>query len=194
MRWMILLIAIGYAALRYAWAAGVPAVNWPAYITNKALAFAAVALLVLGLWQYRRDGQALPERAGLHLRWALTLAIAHAFISAVLLGPGYLPFLADAEGMGLNVLGELTVLGGGLTLGVFITQAIRRTPRTRAADLLLLGILLGHVVAVGILKWIDPTRWAYGLVPISLCSAVLVVIGLVICLRRTLPATLKKPS
>lgn len=181
MRWIILAVAIGYAALRYAWAAGVPPVNWPAYITNKALAFAAVALLVLGLWQLRRQR---PE-AGRHLRWALTLAIAHAFISAVLLGPGYFPFLADEDGTRLNAFGELTVLGGALTLGLFITQAIRRTPRTRAANLLLLGVLLGHVIAVGVLKWIDPSRWAYGLVPISLCSAVLVVVGLIMCLRQS---------
>lgn len=181
MRWIILVVAIGYAALRYAWAAGVPAVNWPSYVANKALAFAAVALIVLGLWQLRKGHPG----AGRHLRWALVLAIAHGFISAVLLGPGYFPFLADDGGMGFNTLGELTILGGGLTLGLFVTQAIRRTPRTRMADLLLLGVLLGHVVAVGILKWIDPSRWAYGLVPISLCSAVLVVIGLVICMRKS---------
>ena len=181
MRWIILAVALGYAALRYAWAAQVPAVNWPAYVTNKALAFAAVALLVLGLWQLRRQR----AEAGRHLRWALTFAIAHGFISAVLLGPGYFPFLADNEGMGFNALGELTILGGGLTLGVFVTQALRRPPRTRMADLLLLGILLGHVVAVGIFKWIDPSRWAYGLVPISLCSAVLVVVGLAISLRKS---------
>jgi hypothetical protein len=178
-RVLIPAVAVIYSLIRYAWAKGVDPQNWPAYIGNKALAFCAVGFVAAGLWKMRNS---LEEGRGL-LKIALWLAIAHALISAVMLQPGYYEYLYAATGK-LNGLGEGAIALGALALGFAFTRG--RTDWSRkGATILFLVLVLAHIVSVGALKWVDPGRWAYGLVPISLLSALIVTGTLVFAMLRS---------
>lgn len=41
-------------------------------------------------------------------------------------------------------------------------------------------IVATHVLSVGILKWLDLSRWQYGLMPISLIGFIIVMIGIIL--------------
>lgn len=166
MKRTVILFSIVYSLMRYAWANEVPVQNWPAFIGNKALAFSAVSFLALGFWHYSSQR----DQAIAYFRSALIAAVAHGFISAGLLQSSYYEFLHADSGR-LNAYGELTLLFGGLAIALLFSRIARSAPASTAlVDRWLLAVLIGHVVSVGVLKWLAPSSWAYGLVPISLLS------------------------
>lgn len=175
----ILVGGVFYAVIRYGLVKGEPLANWPAYITNKALAFTAVGWLVLGIWAKGRNIGVAREL----FRDSILIAAAHGFISAALLSPGYFEYLMGVGGR-LNAFGEMMLLAGGLALGTFVWMAVRGGAPRKIHMLGLLAIMLFHIASVGALKWIDASRWTYGLVPISLISACIVVAGVVMLLRQ----------
>gem|GEM_PF-3926943 len=170
-----------YALLRYALlpALPTPIANWSAFITNKALAASAVCALVLGAFSFASDTTSARRLLGL----SLTFGLAHGLASLALLSPGYFPFLyPDEEELfnafgvqirefRLNGFGECTVIFGALALALMVRKAIRIDQTSMHRGLWLTWLILsGHIIAVGVLKWMDPTRWPYGFLPISLVS------------------------
>ncbi|WP_372370878.1 hypothetical protein [Candidatus Uabimicrobium sp. HlEnr_7] len=171
MKVLIVVVAICYSLLRYAWASGVYITNWPAYIGNKAMAFCAVSFLVTALFKKTSNNKEAKE----YFYLSSISAIAHAAMSMAILHPEYYNFLFSANNK-LNIFGEFTILFGSLGFGIFVTTS----QHTFAKDIALLSIIFAHITSVGILKWIEPQRWAYGLVPISLISGTIIIIGAII--------------
>lgn len=175
---VVVAVAVVYSLVRYGLVKGEPVANWPAFIGNKALAFTAVGLLLVGVVQSVRARRLLGDV----FRWAARLAIAHALLSAALLTPAYFDYLhADDTGR-YNAYGELALLFGGLALAGLVTFAARGGVYASIATLL--GLLVVHILAVGLPKWVDPGRWTGGLVPISLLSCLMISTALVIWLVR----------
>lgn len=172
MKIVIVLLSIIYSLLRYGWAADTPLENWPAYIGNKALAFCAVSFLSIGLWQIASKA----ESARSYFRSAAIAAVSHGLLSAALLRESYYAFLHTEDR--LNIYGELTALLGAVALALIVSRQSSRSLPSLIGELALPVILVGHVVSVGILKWLDPSRWKYGLVPISLLSFMVLLVGI----------------
>lgn len=175
---LVVIVAVGYSFIRYAWAKEVPPTHWPSFVANKALAFCAVSFFVLACWDKIRAS----ADAGQYFRNALTTALVHGIVSVALLQPAYYKFLYLDSGK-FNVYGEWTLVFGALGLALFLT-ASREVANRFSRDLLVFAVLLSHVIGVGILKWLDPNRWTYGLVPISLVSCSVLLTGLVLVVRH----------
>lgn len=178
-------IAVGYAILRYGIVKGVPLENWPAFIGNKALAITAVMFLVLGIFHRVWD----TDQAKDFFRLSLWLGFTHGITSLAMMSEAYYGYLYNTDIGRLNVFGELTIIFGALALALYIMEALRARERGTSADLLLLTLLGTHVVSVGVLKWLDPSRWAYGLIPISLIGFLILVTGGVFALRQKVSLT-----
>ena len=174
MKWLVIVIGICYSLVRYAWAKGIPITNWPAFVVNKAMAFCAVSFLVLGFWERTTN----KDKSSDFFYMSSVCAIAHAFMSVALLNPQYYKFLFVDVGT-FNIFGEMVLFFGALAIALFFTTS--KTVSSFKRDMLVLSTVLAHIISVGILKWMDPTRWNYGLVPISLLSALIIVLGL--CVR-----------
>lgn len=177
MKWLVIVVGICYSLIRYAWAKGIPVTNWPAFVANKATAFCAVSFLVLGFCERVKS----KERSSEFFHMSFVCAIAHAFMSVALLNPQYYKFLFVEVGK-FNVFGEMVLFFGALAIALFFTTSKATSSFKR--DILVLITVLAHIISVGILKWIDPARWSYGLVPISLLSALIIVLGLCVKIRQ----------
>ncbi len=161
-----------YAAVRYHVFGGVSWQHAPLWTANKALAWAAVLLLLWSAVEGRRAPRQ-PRNNGL-LRAGLTLAFGHVGASIVLLDPSDFPALYDG--------GRLTLwAGGSMLLGLGATALIRlRRPRPLAAAGLTVA---AHAALIGAGGWIQPAAWPGGLVPISLLGA-LSGLALALAVRR----------
>lgn len=177
MKWIVFVVAISYSFLRYAWAMETPIENWPAFISNKALAFSAVSFLTLGFWTKLKKQKDASEFFYL----SLVCAISHGAISAAILNPSYYEFLYN-DVQRLNIWGEMTILFGAVAFALFISWS--REFASFSRDIFVFSIILCHIVSVGYSKWITPSLWKYGLVPISLLSASIIFAGLVIRVRH----------
>jgi hypothetical protein len=176
---VVALVAVGYSILRYGIVKGVPVEHWPAYVGNKAVAFAAVGYLLLALIAKVRNR----TRAKLMFEATLICTLIHAFASAALLGHQHYGFLYTDAGKP-NLGGELTIILGATAAAIMVRQMMSRNPTGARADLMLLVILIGHVMANGLLKWLDPNRWTMGMVPISLLSCTVLVVAVIVAGSR----------
>lgn len=182
-RWAILgavLVATTlYATVRYNVCKGVPWAHWPLYVTNKALAWSSVTLLLVGALQALRGRVAkgaLPAFVD-----GAALAGAHVLASLALLAPARYPDLFAVDG-GFTLAGELTILAG--VLASLALAAARRSVVALPA----LGVAVAvHVALLGSAGWLTPEKWPGYLVPITLLAfvtaAALVVVS-VVAIRR----------
>src|SRR3989338_5522076 len=130
---IILLVVFAYAVIRYNVIKGVPWVELPLYISNKAISLSAVMFIALSyalgslarFWP-KTFVPALSMRKFFGLL-GFGLAALHGLISLLIFTPAYYPkfFLGSGK---LNLVGELSMLFGILAFFVFASVAISSIP------------------------------------------------------------------
>jgi DMSO/TMAO reductase YedYZ heme-binding membrane subunit len=186
--WLIFLLALIYAVLRYHVFGGVPWASLPLYTTNKAVSLAGLALLAAAY---------LVRRSGLAVRFGLTglaLTAVHVLMSLALLDPAYYPKLYNLAK--LHLAGEIAMLCGCVAAILLALPAIASLPalaealgrrrwsacqRMGYAALAITGI---HVLAIGVPGWFAPATWPGGMPPITLLSFLIALAPLGARLRR----------
>ncbi|MBT9560416.1 MAG: hypothetical protein IV100_30605 [Myxococcales bacterium] len=176
--WVALAVASGYALLRYCVFGDVSFRHAPLFVLNKAVAWAALTLLVVGL-----AGARWPPRFG---RWprsslvrrAVALGRAHVVASLVLVGPAYYPTLYDPDGR-MNVAGELLIASGVFA----VAYPILKSPWARVAIVATLAL---HAGALAAATGYAPEQWPGGMPPISWWSLLVALIGLALTVRHVL--------
>lgn len=179
-KFVIPVIAVGYSIVRYGVAKGIPFENWPAFIGNKAMAIAAVLFLVLAVFNRIKN----PEQMKNYFQLSFYIGLTHGISSIGLFNEAYYGYLHIKEVGRLNVFGELTIVFGAIALSYFFYEMQRVRNKRSSGELVLLSVLIVHVLSVGILKWVDLSRWAYGLVPISLIGFLTLCVGVFIFFRQ----------
>ncbi len=184
---IVLFVLFVYAIIRYNVLKGVELAHLPLYISNKAIAVAAVVLMGIS-YLLGPLARIWPQRFGskMHLRKHLGLlgfglAALHGVISFLLFNSAYYPKFFT-EGGKLNLDGELSMLFGVLAFFIFSLVAITSLPAVersmsrgqwqsfqRSGYLALLLVLL-HVLVMGWQGWLKPGDWPGGLLPMSLIS------------------------
>lgn len=184
--------AFAYAFVRYVVFKGVPLAHVPLYVTDKAVAVAA--LFAFG----RAITSAAPETRRASARTGLWLSLLHVLASLPLLTPVYLPrlFSDPSAGTGLSLTGESSLALGVLCFGLAILVSRPRPnpsdrPRTHAPTglhrlVIVLAVL--HCAALGYANWIAPASWPGHLPPITLLSALIGVVALAWSTRRAVTA------
>ena len=177
-----LVVAGGYATVRYNLFKGVPWSDWPGYVANKALAVAGLWLLAWAAWRkLRASGSTRVPMA-----WAGALILSHAFLSFGLFNPTYFgKFLADGR---VNVVGDLSLLTGAGAVALLELGA-RGAPRwSRRAWLRSLAVLLVlsvlHTSLPGLSGWFAPATWPGRLPPLTLLASAPALLA-VVALART---------
>jgi DMSO/TMAO reductase YedYZ heme-binding membrane subunit len=180
---------LAYATVRYHVFSGVAWSQFPLFIFNKAVSFAAAALLAASYLAHDRD---IAKRIGLA---GFALALLHVFMSNTLLGPANYPKLYVAGTFTLS--GGICMLGGCVALLLLLAPAFTSVPvvqegmraadwrRWQRAGLWALGAGAVHVAALGWQGWLQPTTWPGGLPPITLLSFALFAAPLALRLRRS---------
>jgi len=184
-------LALGYAIIRYNIIKGISFANAPLFIANKGIALASVILIALsfalGPCAHFWPKTFVPK---LYLRKHLGLlgfgfAGIHSIMSVLLFSPAYYPKFFTETGM-LSLYGELSMLFGVLSFGVFSIVAITSLPSIEASlpqdawlKLQRLGYLafffvLLHVFIMGFQGWLKPQDWPGGLLPISLIAFIII--------------------
>jgi hypothetical protein len=192
-----LLLAIGYAVLRYHVAGPVPWKDFPMFIFNKGLCLAAFVLLTFNfsLGPLNSLGVRVPE-GWLNARKAMgmsgfVLILIHALMSFMLFNPAnYGKFFADNGTMTLlaglamlfGVLGFVGLWIYNLSFQTFlrVDQAFIRFITSR--KFMLFALVLGgmHLFFMGYKGWLNPAGWHGGLPPISLVAFAFFAVGYVI--------------
>lgn len=194
---IVVLLSLSYAIVRYNLVREVALSNIPLYITNKAVAMAAVLLIGLS-FALGPLAHYFPARFGPHagLRkplgiFGFGIAFVHLLMSLPLFSKFYLPKLYVVDGR-LNVIGELSMLFG---ISAFVILAVvalfslpelgERLEKSRWKTIQRMGyaalaLVLLHVAVFGFPGWFTIEAWRYGLLPITLIVTlfILVVIGL----------------
>ena len=203
MKWFFAVygIALGYAIIRYHVAGDVEWRHLPLFILNKATSLAAVmfvaASYLIGKVIKWHDQSA-------HLRLVVIkfcglmgffLAAIHAFLSLALLRPSYFGKYFD-DGGRLNLQGEFAITLGVIGLFFLMSPAITTLPmmpkaiggvrwkRSQRLGYVSLGLVLAHLVFMGLSGWLKPSGWNWSLPPISLLAAVAAAVPLLFKLRR----------
>lgn len=202
----VLAATIGYAVLRYTIVRGVPWENIPLFLANKSVALTATVLIGASYLTARR-ARLRPEAQGLirylpkHLGLSgFACAALHSVMSLALLSPVYYPNFFRPDGR-MNLVGESAMLFGILALILFTgvaassLAAIEQTMHPRhwrfvqRLGYLAYFLVLAHVVSMGWAGWWRPESWAYGLMSISLISALVV---LLVLLMRALALAFRR--
>lgn len=189
---VVLGLSLLYAVVRYNVVRSVPWQHLPLLIANKAVALSGTILIGLSFllgplvrfWPKRF----LPH---LYLRKhfgisGFALAALHAIMSIVLLSPANYPkfFLPDGR---LNFIGETSMLFGILAFLVFSAISVTSLPpvekhmhpeqwkRVQRFGYAAYLFVLAHVVTMGFQGWWKPESWKFGLLSISLLSALAII-------------------
>jgi len=180
-----------YGIVRYNIFKGVAWEHLPLFIANKAISVSAVVLIgfsyLFGSLERIFPGK---FRHTLEMRKFFGLAgfglgAVHGIISLVIFNPTYYEKFFGIDGK-LNLVGELSMLFGVLSLAVFSIVAIsslpgffeylgevrwRRVQRLGYWGLVLVG---AHVFSMGIAGWLTPSHWPGGLLPMSLVAFIVI--------------------
>lgn len=185
--------AFAYAIVRYSVVRDVAIAHLPLYLANKAVALAATILIglsyVLGPlahWWPNRYVPLLPIRKSLGLT-GYGLAAFHAIASLILLSPAYYAKFYGLDGK-LTGAGELSLAMGILAFLIFTGVALSSLPaveeklhpddwqRIQRYGLGAYALVLGHVAVMGYRGWLRPENYQYGLVSITLLSALAIIL------------------
>ncbi len=192
---LALLAAFAYAVVRYHVIKGVPWENFPLFISNKAIALAAVVFIALSydfgplarFWP-RVFVRELSTRKYFGLA-GFGLAAAHAIISLILFSPAYYPKFFSAAGK-LSLAGELSMMFGVLAFFVFLAVALTSIPSVGAAfdekrwkaiqraGYAAFALVMLHVLVMGVEGWLKPSGWPGGMLPISLVAFIIILLTL----------------
>jgi len=193
---IVVLLALGYAVLRYNIARHVPYSHFPLYIANKSFALSATILIgfsfLLGplahFWP-KTFVQKLDLRKYFGT-YGFALAALHAVMSLVLLSSKYYPRLFALDGK-MTAIGESTMLFGIVAFVVFFAVSLASLPsvaqsmqpgewqRTQRLGYLAYFLVLLHVALMGWGGWWKADSWKFGLVSISLISSLFIVFVLI---------------
>ena len=192
-----LVLAIGYAILRYHIAGPVPWKDFPFFIINKGLSLAAFVLLTLNfaLGPLNNLGVSLPAR-WLNARKALgmtgfLLVLVHALVSFLLFSPSVYSqfFLVDGTMTlfaGLSMLAGVAAFvvlwGYNMTFQTFMREDKAFISFITSRRFMLFALLLGaaHLLFMGYEGWLNPDGWHGGLPPISLIAFSFFLVGYLI--------------
>lgn len=203
MQWFAIIFgaSLGYAVVRYHLASQVPWEHFPLFILNKATSLAAImfiasSYLVGRVFQWHNHNPSVKlvviKFCGL---MGLSLAAIHAFFSVCLLTPAYFAKFFDNDGR-LNLIGELGLAVGVVGIWALTLPAIATLPmmpksiggvrwkRTQRMGYLCLAMVVAHMVVFGLLGWMTPHEWPWGLPPISLWAAIAAAVPLVVKLQQ----------
>ncbi len=192
-----LLLAIGYAVLRYHIAGPVPWKDFPMYILNKGLCLAAFVLLTFNFTLGPLSNLGVPVSVGwLNSRKALgmtgfLLILIHALMSFMLFSPAvYAQFFVENGTLTLlgglsmlfGVLGFVFLWGYNLSFQTFLREDTAFIQFITSRKVMLLALVLGglHLFFMGYQGWMNPAGWHGGLPPISLVAFSFFAIGYVI--------------
>lgn len=188
----VLGISLSYAVIRYNIVRNVPFDNFPLFISNKSIALSATILIGLSyllgplarFWP-KQFVPHLPLRKNLGV-FGFGMAAIHAIMSLILLRPAYYPRFFTESGK-LNLMGETSMLFGILAFLIFTAIAITSLPPVekymhpdqwkivqRFGYMAYFFVLL-HVSIMGFQGWFKSESWQYGLVSISLISAMVII-------------------
>lgn len=192
-----LLLAIGYAVLRYHIVGPVPWKDFPFFILNKGLCLAAFVLLTLnfGLGPLRNLGLPVPE-GWLNARKALgmsgfLLVLIHALMSFLLFRPAVYQQFFESNGT-LNLIGGISMLTGviafvilwgyNLSFQTFLRDDHAFIAFITSRRFMLFALVLGglHLFFMGYQGWLKPAGWHGGLPPISLVAFIVFAAGYVV--------------
>lgn len=190
----VLLFFLLYSTLRYMVFKGVDWSHFPVYIMNKIFSIAGLFLIALSYLLTKVNLIKFDDESSKvqFIRFVglagFSLCAIHVFLSLVMLSPAYYPNFY-IENM-MNLKGELSMLMGVISLYFFTIPAITSLPFMQKAvgmkkwkrgqKMGYYGLLtsLFHLIAMGASGWITVNNWPGYLPPISLISAIIVLIPL----------------
>lgn len=164
----------------------------PIYIANKAISFAALAMIALAVaarplsaWLPGLLGWLEQDRRRVGLI-GFALAGVHTLLSLAILNPAYFDKLYQPDSR-MTLAGELSILTGATAMVILVWQS--RLPAThgqgsdnrrvlRRLGLWVLALTAAHAAALGWTGWLQPSGWPAGMPPITLLSFVVAVAGL----------------
>jgi hypothetical protein len=192
-----MLIAIGYAVLRYHIFGGVPWKDFPFLILNKGISLGAFILITFNFSLGPAKSMGLPvSDAWLNARKTLGMSgflfvLVHVLMSVMLFSPAMFSKLFEANGSLTGVAG-ISMLAGILSFVVLWGYNLSFQTHMRedkafmdfitSRKFLIWALLLGgvHLFFMGYSGWINPAGWHGGLPPISLVAFVFFAIGYLI--------------
>jgi hypothetical protein len=169
----VMLVAMGYAVVRYVLLGGVSADRLPVFITNKAVA--VVGLVILGAASLVSGAQRAAFGA-----IGFGCVLLHLLLSLSVLSPAYLAKLYTADGR-FTAAAEWSMLAGAVAALVLYMLSTAPAKPTGARSLrpgagqLVLALTAVHVLAIGYPSWSQPNTWPGHLPPITLLSFVIAV-------------------
>jgi hypothetical protein len=194
---LTLLLAIGYAVLRYHIAGPVPWKDFPMFILNKGLCLAGFILLTFNFSLGPLNSLGIPVSKGwLRARTAMgmtgfLLVLIHALMSFLLFSPAiYGKFFAtdgsltQLAGLAMlfGVLGFVFLWGYNLSFQTFLREDTAFIQFITSRKVLLFALVLGglHLFFMGYEGWLKPAGWYGGLPPISLVAFTFFAVGYLI--------------
>ena len=178
----VMVIAMGYAVVRYVLLGGVSADRLPVFITNKAVA--VVGLVLVGAAALQSGAQRAAFGAV-----GFGCVLLHLLLSLTVLSPAYLAKLYAADGR-FTAAAEWSMLTGAVAALVLYLLSTASAKPSGARSLrpgagqLVLALTAVHVLAIGYPSWRQPDSWPGHLPPITLLSF-LIAIGLLVARRFT---------
>ncbi len=194
---IVFFITLSYAIIRYNVIKGVAAQHIPLFISNKAIALAAVILIALsydfGPFARVWPRVFVPELATRKFFGLLGFgfAAAHVLMSLLLFNPTYYPKFFTEVGE-LNLTGELSMLFGIVAFLIFSAVAITSLPSVEKSiekrnwqalqrlGYLAFFLVMVHVLVMGLEGWLKPAGWPGGLLPISLVAFIIIALTFLI--------------
>jgi hypothetical protein len=189
-----LLLAIGYAVLRYHILGDVPWKDFPFFILNKGLSLGAFVLVTFNFSLGPAKSMGLPvSQSWLNARKAMgmtgfLLVLIHVFISLMLFTTAIFGKFFEDNGT-LTGFAGISMLAGILSFVVLWAynlsfQTLLREDKAfigfiTSRKFLIWAMLLGgvHLFFMGYSGWLNPSGWHGGLPPISLVAFVFFFIG-----------------
>lgn len=189
-----MLLAIGYAVLRYHLLGGVPWKDFPFFILNKGLCLGAFVLITFNFSLGPARSLGLPvSEAWLNSRKALGMSgflfiLIHALISFMLFSPAVFAKLFAENGtltgiagisMLAGVLSFVVLWGYNLSFQTHLREDTAFIGFITSRRFLIWALLLGgvHLFFMGYSGWLVPADWHGGLPPISLVAFAFFAIG-----------------
>lgn len=189
-----------YATMRYMVFKGVDVAHFPLFITNKIFSISGLFFIALSYVLTKVNLVKIDhDETKVHFvkfmgLIGFSLSAMHVFMSLTLLSPAYYANFFDGDMM--NFKGELSMLMGVISLYFFTIPAIASLPFMqkgvgmkkwkRAQKMGYFGLItaLFHLIIMGASGWITIHKWPGYLPPISLLSAIIILIPLYLKLKK----------
>jgi hypothetical protein len=191
---LVFSVSLIYAVLRYHIFGGVDLRHFPLYVFNKVVALSGFLLLISSSLLSLVNSRIKEERDMIGFG-SLILIIIHVFISLAILGPEYFQKFYSPDGR-MNLTGELSMFFGVLGLASMwmvnryfsLSGMLNRGSGAKKEfkKLINLAIIAGffHTLIMGLKGWLIPAEWHGYLPPITLLSALGVLVWIYFLLGK----------